>query len=104
MTPDRICLDPGIGFGKTHQHNLHLLSHCDRFRDLGCPLLVGHSRKGFIAHVLKDKQTDRTPGTIGVALSLALQGVHILRVHDISARPPGAAAVRGHGGPARDRH
>ncbi len=85
VTPDRICLDPGIGFGKTHRHNLDLLSHCDRFRELGCPLLVGHSRKGFIAHVIQDKQTDRTPGTIGVALSLALQGVHILRVHDISA-------------------
>ena len=44
--------------------------------DLGCPLLVGHSRKGFIAHVLGDKQADRTPGTIGVALALAAQGVH----------------------------
>jgi dihydropteroate synthase len=83
LDPRRICLDPGIGFGKTHQHNLELLRCCERFLDLGCPLLFGHSRKGFIAHVLDDKRADRTPGTIGVALALASRGVHILRVHDV---------------------
>jgi dihydropteroate synthase len=80
---ERICLDPGIGFGKTHQHNLTLLAQCRRFHELRCPLLVGHSRKGFIAHVLGDKQTDRTAGTVGVALAVARQGVQILRVHDV---------------------
>jgi dihydropteroate synthase len=79
----RICLDPGIGFGKTHQHNLELLRHCDRFLTLGCPLLVGPSRKGFISHLLGDKLADRTAATIGVALALAAQGVHVLRVHDV---------------------
>jgi dihydropteroate synthase len=79
----RICLDPGIGFGKTHQHNLTLLAHCWRYHELGCPLLVGHSRKGFIGKVLDDPQADRTAGTIGVALALARQGVQIIRVHDI---------------------
>ncbi len=79
----RICLDPGIGFGKTHQHNLTLLAACGRYHDLACPLLVGHSRKGFIAHVLDDKQTDRTAATIGVSLALARQGVQILRVHEV---------------------
>jgi dihydropteroate synthase len=79
----RICLDPGIGFGKTHQHNLTLAANCHRFHDLGCPLLVGHSRKGFIGKVLGDKTTDRTAGTIGVAVALARQGVQILRVHDV---------------------
>ncbi len=83
IAASRICLDPGIGFGKTHAHNLDLLRHCDRFLSLGCPLLVGPSRKGFIAHVLGDKQLDRTAGTIGVALSLAAQGVSVLRVHDV---------------------
>ncbi|MHB0957384.1 MAG: dihydropteroate synthase [Pirellulaceae bacterium] len=83
IAASRICLDPGIGFGKTHQHNLELLRHCDRLLDLGCPLLVGPSRKGFIAHVLGDKQLDRTASTIGVALALAAQGVHVLRVHDV---------------------
>ena len=79
----RICLDPGIGFGKTQEQNLTLLADCQHFHGIGCPLLVGHSRKGFIAHVLADKEADRTAGTIGVALSLAAQGVQVIRVHDV---------------------
>jgi dihydropteroate synthase len=82
---DRICLDPGIGFGKTHQHNLTLIAGCRRFHELGCPLLVGHSRKGFIGRVLGDKQADRTAGTIGVSMWLAQQGVQVIRVHDVLA-------------------
>jgi dihydropteroate synthase len=78
-----ICLDPGIGFGKTHQPNLALMAHCDRFHDLVCPLLVGHSRKGFIGKVLGNKESDRTAGTVGSALALAQQGVQIIRVHDV---------------------
>ena len=86
---ERIALDPGIGFGKTHVHNLTLLGRCDRFLALGCPLVVGHSRKGFIGKALKDaglgdKATDRAAGTLGVSLALANQGVQILRVHDVA--------------------
>jgi dihydropteroate synthase len=81
----RICLDPGIGFGKTHQHNLTLLAHCGRYHELGRPILVGHSRKGFIAKVLGDKEADRTFGTVGVSLSVARQGVQVLRVHDVAS-------------------
>lgn len=80
---ERICLDPGIGFGKTHQHNLTLAAHASRYHDLGCPVLIGHSRKGFIGKVLGDKEADRQYGTIGVALALAAQGVQIIRVHDV---------------------
>lgn len=80
----RIALDPGIGFGKTHQHNLTLMAQVGRYHELGCPLLVGHSRKGFIAKVLGDKLVDRTAGTVGAALALARQGVQILRVHDVA--------------------
>jgi dihydropteroate synthase len=80
----RIALDPGIGFGKTAEHNLRLLANAWRFHALGCPLLVGHSRKRFIGEVLGDSRTDRTAGTIGVAVSLASQGVQILRVHDVA--------------------
>ena len=83
MDRHRICLDPGIGFGKTHEHKLTLLAHCGRYHELGCPLLVGHSRKGFIGKVLGDKHADRTAGTIGMALALARQGVQIIRVHDV---------------------
>jgi dihydropteroate synthase len=82
---ERIALDPGIGFGKTHEHNLALVAACHRFHALGCPVLVGHSRKGFIGKLLGDKQADRTYGTIGVALALASQGVQIIRVHDVRA-------------------
>jgi dihydropteroate synthase len=82
---EKICLDPGIGFGKTHQHNLTLLAHCGRYHVLGQPLLVGHSRKGFIGKVLGDKEADRTFAAVGVSLSLARQGVQVLRVHDVAA-------------------
>ena len=81
---ERIALDPGIGFGKTPAHNTTLLSSAWRFHGLGCPVLVGHSRKSFIGAVLRDAQADRTAGTIGVALSLARQGIQILRVHDVA--------------------
>ena len=84
LDPSHIALDPGIGFGKTLDHNLTLLSHMRQFHELGCPLLVGHSRKRFIGQMLDDDQSDRTPGTIGVAISLAQQGVQILRVHDVA--------------------
>jgi len=104
VEPSRICLDPGIGFGKTHQQNLQLLQNCHRFGDLGCPLLVGHSRKGFIAHVLADKQVDRMPGTIGVALALAAQGVQLIRVHDVGPVRQALQLFAAAGGLAGDRH
>ena len=83
IAPERICLDPGIGFGKTHAHNLALMKACYRFHALGCPLLVGHSRKGFIGHVLGDKAADRDAGTFGAGLALAQQGVQVVRVHAV---------------------
>lgn len=82
---DRIALDPGIGFGKTHEHNLTLVANAWRFHELSCPVLVGHSRKGFIGKIIGDKTADRTAGTIGVSLALANQGVQILRLHDVAA-------------------
>ena len=84
---DRIALDPGIGFGKTLDHNLALLRNADRFLELGCPILFGHSRKSYIGQILDDDsiERDRTPGTIGTALALASKGVSILRVHDVRA-------------------
>jgi len=80
---ERIALDPGIGFGKTHEHNIELMASCDQFHDLGCPLLVGHSRKAFLGKLIGDKNADRTAATIGGALALAAKGVHVLRVHDV---------------------
>jgi dihydropteroate synthase len=83
ISRERICLDPGIGFGKTHEHNITLMRHCHEFHELGCPLLVGHSRKGFLGKLIGDKQADRTNATVGAALALAVQGVQIVRVHDV---------------------
>lgn len=82
---ESICLDPGVGFGKTHDHNIELVRRCARFHDLGCPILVGHSCKGFIGKVIRDPNADRTAGTIGVAIRLAEHRISILRVHDVAA-------------------
>lgn len=81
---ERICLDPGIGFGKTHEHNIELIQNASRFHETGAPILIGHSRKGFIAKILGSKDTPRVLGTIGVSLSLALQRIQILRIHDVA--------------------
>ncbi|MFO0013653.1 MAG: dihydropteroate synthase [Planctomycetota bacterium] len=84
IAPERICLDPGIGFGKTHEHNLRLVREADRFLSLERPILVGHSRKGFIGKVLGNKDLPRDHGTLGVSLWLAQQDVQVLRVHDVA--------------------
>jgi dihydropteroate synthase len=82
---DRICVDPGIGFGKTHEHNWQLIRHSQAFLQLGAPVLVGHSRKGMLASCIGDKQADRAAATLGVSLALARVGIHVLRVHDVQA-------------------
>lgn len=85
LSQDRLVLDPGIGFGKTFQHNLEILNNLDAFLDLGCPLLVGPSRKAFLGHVLGGlPPAERDVGTLA-ALAVAVQrGAHILRVHNVA--------------------
>ena len=80
----RICVDPGIGFGKTHEHNLTLLTECGSLHELGCPVLIGHSRKGFIGKLVGKEPSRRRGGSVGVALALARKGIQVLRVHDVS--------------------
>jgi dihydropteroate synthase len=84
IAAERICLDPGIGFGKLHEHNLELVRSVGLFHQLGRPLLVGHSRKGFIGKLLGSKDLGRDYGTLGVSFAMHLQGVQILRVHDVA--------------------
>jgi len=84
IDPARICVDPGIGFGKTPQHNLALLANCWRLHELGCPVLVGHSRKSFLSYLTGSEATNRTAAGLGVSCALAAQGVQILRVHDVA--------------------
>ena len=81
----RIVADPGIGFGKTLDHNLTLLARISLFHGLGVPLLLGASRKRFIGTLGHAPEArDRAPGSIGVALAALAQGVQILRVHDVA--------------------
>lgn len=81
-----IIVDPGIGFGKTLDHNLALLSHLSVLHMLGVPVLVGASRKRFIGTLTGVEAADeRVHGSVAVALSAVAQGVQILRVHDVAA-------------------
>ena len=95
---DRICLDPGIGFGKTHEHNLSLLRATRRFAEIGSPILIGHSRKGFIAKLIGDKEADRTAATLGVSLAVAAAGAHVVRVHDVKQTVDGLTLFEASGG------
>ncbi len=82
----RICVDPGIGFGKTAEHNLSLMQATGQIRQkLGRPILVGHSRKRFLSTLLGRPVEERNAGTTGVSIALAQNGVDMLRVHDVSA-------------------
>ena len=85
IEPERVCLDPGIGFGKTHEQTFEMLRRVDRYLSLGRPVLIGHSRKGFLARLTGDPQRDRTAATVGVALACAARGVQVIRVHDVAA-------------------
>ena len=78
-------VDPGIGFGKTAAHNLEILANIQQFRSLGRPVLVGHSRKRFLSKVLGRPVDERSAGTLGVAVALAMQSTDIIRVHDVRA-------------------
>ncbi len=81
----KIVADPGIGFGKTFAQNLELLEHLTLFHMLGVPILVGSSRKGFIGAVTGvSDASKRAAGSVGAALASAMQGVQILRVHDVA--------------------
>ena len=79
-----IFLDPGIGFGKNLNHNLRILSKISTFHSLGCPILIGTSRKRFIEHIVTKFDTpDRTGGTLSSVLYGLLQGVQLFRVHNV---------------------
>jgi dihydropteroate synthase len=82
---EQIVVDPGIGFGKTQEHNLEILRNISLFHALGCPILLGVSRKRFIGTLGKEPLADaRAPGSIAVGLAGLAQGVQILRVHDVA--------------------
>lgn len=81
----QLCLDPGIGFGKTFQQNLVLINRLDEIRIPGIPLLAGVSRKGFIGAITGAEARDRLWGTAGAVAAAILRGADIVRVHDPGA-------------------
>lgn len=94
---DRLILDPGIGFSKTHEQNLALLGRIGELHSLGLPLFLGASRKSVIGNVLGLPVTERLEGTLATTALAAWQGVEFIRVHDVLANLRAAlmtAAIR----------
>jgi dihydropteroate synthase len=85
VSSDRIALDPGIGFGKTLEHNLELLRHLDRLAERGYPVLVGVSRKSLFGKLLDLAVDERLEASLAAAVAAFLRGARILRVHDVEA-------------------
>ena len=79
-----IIIDPGIGFGKDSKQNLKILKNISIFHSLGCPIMLGVSRKRFISSIVPETEAKkRFPGSISAAINSFTQGVQIFRVHDV---------------------
>lgn len=91
---DRIVIDPGIGFGKTEAHNLAILRRISLYHGLGCPILLGVSRKRFIGRIGgADLAAERMPGTLALTVAAVAQGVQIHRVHDVAEHAQGLRLI-----------
>jgi dihydropteroate synthase len=92
ISRDMVCLDPGIGFGKSIDHNLDVLANLGAFARFGRPVCLGVSRKGFVGTICGRAVAERMPGSLAVAcVALARRHAHVLRVHDVA---PHRDAVR----------
>jgi dihydropteroate synthase len=80
---DQVIIDPGIGFGKTLNHNLEIIRRLKEFKELGYPIMVGPSRKSFIGAILDCKVDERLEGTLATVTACVLGGANIIRVHDV---------------------
>lgn len=83
IAKEKLLLDPGFGFGKNLQHNYALLARLSEFHHFGLPLLVGMSRKSMIGQLLNVGPSERLSGSLACAAIAAMQGAHIIRVHDV---------------------
>jgi dihydropteroate synthase len=90
---DRLIVDPGFGFGKTLDHNLHLLANLSSFTKLSLPLLVGLSRKSLLDKITGRSVVERLAGSITLAALAAERGAHIIRVHDVRESSDAVAVV-----------
>ncbi len=84
INKDRIIIDPGIGFGKTLEHNLQILKNLDQFQQCGCPVLIGHSRKSFLQKLFSLEMDQRDSPTAVISALMSLKKADIIRVHDVS--------------------
>jgi dihydropteroate synthase len=93
---EHVCLDPGIGFGKTVAHNVELLRRLDELVSLGRPLLVGASRKRFLGRILGDPQARAGPISAGLAVAVLAfeRGASLFRVHDVREHVEALATAR----------
>ena len=98
---DRIILDPGIGFAKTQRQNLTILARLSELHELGCPLLLGISRKSVISHVLDLPPDERLEGTLALTALAVSQGVQFHRVHDVQANARAARMAAALKNPSR---
>ena len=95
IAPERLCVDPGIGFGKTVAHNCEIIANLDLYHGLEVPILLGVSRKSFIAALSHGEDPDRRlPGSLAAALTGLARGAQILRVHDIAETAQAVAVWR----------
>ena len=85
IDPKKIAVDPGIGFGKTDSHNLQILKNLNRFKELDKPVLLGVSRKSLIGNILNIPAEDRLIGSLAATAFGLMQGVTIIRTHDVQA-------------------
>jgi dihydropteroate synthase len=93
---ERIAIDPGIGFGKTFEHNLALLKNLEAFTTLGCVLLMGTSRKGFLVKLTRHRTEDRTMASVTSALASTSAGARVVRVHDVGPTVDALRVWEGH--------
>jgi dihydropteroate synthase len=95
VEPENVILDPGIGFGKTLEHNLALLRHLDELVALGFPVLVGASRKSFLGRITGvEEARDRVLGTVAANVIAYEKGATLFRVHDVRANREALAVAR----------
>jgi dihydropteroate synthase len=91
---EQIIIDPGIGFGKTFEHNIEIIKNLKEFKTLGYPLLIGLSRKSFISKIYESTTSERTEGTIVSNAVAVINGANILRVHDVLENRRAAITAR----------
>jgi dihydropteroate synthase len=83
IKPEKIIIDPGIGFGKTLEHNLEIINKISEFKALGYPVMIGASRKSFIGGILDLPAGERLEGSLAAAVYSVINGINVLRVHDV---------------------